>query len=176
MQYWYSLILMSKSNWNRGGCVYHWFWAKNWELGKGSHWYSRVFAVMTNRRCGAVGLSIRRLGCGIFGVRIPAATDLSRDCPTAKRSGAGARFDNKRPTGLNGHLSIGDFTLTSCQKGAYLHINKPHHRIIKYQQWHKNRVEDNAFLLYGWYRYALEQDPCPWVHEINNLGRPLLYT
>ena len=32
---------------------------------------------------------------------------------------------NKRPTGLNGHLSIRDFTLTSFQKGAYLHINSP---------------------------------------------------
>ena len=32
---------------------------------------------------------------------------------------------NKRPTGLNGHLSIRDFTLNSCQKGAYLHINNP---------------------------------------------------
>ena len=32
---------------------------------------------------------------------------------------------NKRPTGLNGHLSIRYFTLNSCQKGAYLHINSP---------------------------------------------------
>ena len=32
---------------------------------------------------------------------------------------------NKRPTGLNGHLSIRDFTLNYCQKGAYLHINSP---------------------------------------------------
>ena len=31
----------------------------------------------------------------------------------------------KRPTGLNGHLSIRVFTLNSCQKGAYLHINSP---------------------------------------------------
>ena len=29
---------------------------------------------------------------------------------------------NKRPTGLHGHLSIRDFTLTSCQKGSYLYI------------------------------------------------------
>ena len=34
-------------------------------------------------------------------------------------------FKNKRPTGLNGHLSIGDFTPTSCQKGSYLYINSP---------------------------------------------------
>ena len=33
------------------------------------------------------------------------------------------RLANKRPTGLNGHLSIRDSTLTSCQKGTYLHIN-----------------------------------------------------
>ena len=26
---------------------------------------------------------------------------------------------------LNGHLSIRDFTLTSCQKGSYLYINSP---------------------------------------------------
>ena len=32
---------------------------------------------------------------------------------------------NKRPTGLNGHLSIRDFTPTSCQKGSYLYINNP---------------------------------------------------
>ena len=32
-------------------------------------------------------------------------------------------WHNKRPTGLNGHLSIRDFTLTSCQKSLYLHIN-----------------------------------------------------
>ena len=30
---------------------------------------------------------------------------------------------NKRPTGLNSHLSIGDFTLTSCQKGSYFFIS-----------------------------------------------------
>ena len=36
---------------------------------------------------------------------------------------------NKRPIGLNGHLHIRDFTLTSCQKGSYLHINSP---IIEY--------------------------------------------
>ena len=32
---------------------------------------------------------------------------------------------NKRPTGLNGHLSIRDFTLASCQKGSYLYIISP---------------------------------------------------
>ena len=30
---------------------------------------------------------------------------------------------DKRPTGLKDHLSIRDSTLTSCQKGSYLHIN-----------------------------------------------------
>ena len=32
---------------------------------------------------------------------------------------------NKRPSGLNGHLSIRDFTLTSCQRCSYLYINSP---------------------------------------------------
>ena len=32
---------------------------------------------------------------------------------------------NKRATGLNCHLSIRDFSLTSCQKGSYLYINSP---------------------------------------------------
>ena len=41
---------------------------------------------------------------------------------------------NKRTTGLNGHLSIRDFTLNSCQKGAYLHINSPIIIINKNQQ------------------------------------------
>ena len=33
--------------------------------------------------------------------------------------------ENKRPMGLNNHLSIRDSTLTSCKKGSYLHINSP---------------------------------------------------
>ena len=32
---------------------------------------------------------------------------------------------DKRPTGLNSHLSIRDFTLTSCQRESYLYINRP---------------------------------------------------
>ena len=43
---------------------------------------------------------------------------------TLKKVGEKA-FKNKRSTGLNGHLSIRDFTLTSCQKGSYLYINSP---------------------------------------------------
>ena len=31
---------------------------------------------------------------------------------------------DKKPTGLKDHLSIRDSTLTSCQKGSYLHINR----------------------------------------------------
>ena len=34
-------------------------------------------------------------------------------------------YFNKRPTGLIGHLSIRNFTLTSCQKGSYLNNNSP---------------------------------------------------
>ena len=37
----------------------------------------------------------------------------------------GKTHENKRPKGFNGHLSIGDFTLTLCQKGTYLHITNP---------------------------------------------------
>ena len=37
----------------------------------------------------------------------------------------GFHIYNKRPTDLNGHLRIRDFTLTSCQKGSYLYINNP---------------------------------------------------
>ena len=46
----------------------------------------------------------------------------------------------KRPNGLNGHLSIRDSTLTSCQKGSYWHISCP---IIEYnrnQQWHRKGI------------------------------------
>ena len=32
---------------------------------------------------------------------------------------------NEKPICLNGHLSIRDFTLTSCQKSSYLYINSP---------------------------------------------------
>ena len=32
-------------------------------------------------------------------------------------------INDKMPTGLNGLLSIRDYTLTSCQKGSYLHSN-----------------------------------------------------
>ena len=70
-----------------------------------------------------------------------------------------------RAKGLNGHLSIRDFTLTSCQKGSYLYINS-RIRINENQQWHRkaalyslntiainvmyiDRVKDHADSLYG---------------------------
>ena len=34
-------------------------------------------------------------------------------------------YENKKLIGLNGHLSIKDSTLTSCQNGSYLHTNSP---------------------------------------------------
>ena len=34
------------------------------------------------------------------------------------------RHLNKRPMVLNGHLSIRNSTLTSCQKDSYFHINR----------------------------------------------------
>ena len=66
--------------------------------------------------------------------------------------------------GLNGHLSIRDFTLTFCQKGSYLYINSPHYRINENQRWYRkaaslslntiainvlyiDRVEDNTYSL-----------------------------
>ena len=64
-------------------------------------------------------------------------------------------FLNKRPTGLHGHLSISDFTLTSCQKDSYC-ISTAN----KNQQWHGSpntiainalyidREEDNEMLIH----------------------------
>ena len=48
-------------------------------------------------------------------------------------------YINKRPNSLNGHLSIRDFTLNSCQKGAYLHINSPIVIINKNQQLYRKQ-------------------------------------
>ena len=53
---------------------------------------------------------------------------ISDDVPRAKID---VNNIDKGPTGRNGHLSIRDFTLNSCQKGAYLHINSPIIIIIK---------------------------------------------
>ena len=50
---------------------------------------------------------------------------------------------NKRPTGLNGHLSIRDFTLTFCQKGSYLHINIPIIKKNKNQQWYRKEASES---------------------------------
>ena len=50
---------------------------------------------------------------------------------------------NKRPTGLNGHLSIRDFTLNSCQKGAYLHSNSPIIIINKNQQLYRKAASQS---------------------------------
>ena len=53
---------------------------------------------------------------------------LTVSCPSLQSLPTGRialQIINKRPTGLNGHLSIRDFTLTSCQKGSYLYINSP---------------------------------------------------
>ena len=44
---------------------------------------------------------------------------------------------NKRPKGVDGHLSIKDSSLTSCQKGSYLHISCPIIEKNKNQQWHR---------------------------------------
>ena len=44
-------------------------------------------------------------------------------------------FFNKMPMVLNGHLSNGDSRLTSCQKGSYLHFNRPIIEQIKINNW-----------------------------------------
>ena len=72
---------------------------------------------------------------------------------------------NKRPKDLNGHLSIRDSTLTSCEKSSLIFAyHLLHHRINKSPQWHRkaalhalntiainvmyiDRAEDNAYLL-----------------------------
>ena len=41
-------------------------------------------------------------------------------------------FSSARPTGLNGHLIIRDSTPTSCQKGSYLHNDRPVIEWIKF--------------------------------------------
>ena len=46
------------------------------------------------------------------------------------------------PQALYGHLSIRDFTLTSCQMGAYLHINSPIIVINKNQQLYRKAALD----------------------------------
>ena len=43
-------------------------------------------------------------------------------------------IQNKRPTGLNGHLSIRDFTLS---KGLIFVYQQPHHRINENQLWYR---------------------------------------
>ena len=45
-------------------------------------------------------------------------------------------FKDKRPTGLNGHLSIRDCTDFLSEELIFAY-QQPHHRIYKNQQWHK---------------------------------------
>ena len=44
---------------------------------------------------------------------------------------------NKRPTSLNGHLSIRDITLTSCQRRGHIAYQQPNHRRNRNQQWQR---------------------------------------
>ena len=70
---------------------------------------------------------------------------------------------NKRPTGLNGHLSIRDFTLV-LSEGLIFVYQQPHHRINENKLWYRkaassslntiainvlyiDRVEDNTYSL-----------------------------
>ena len=72
------------------------------------------------------------------------STLLSEKSLTKKVEG----MKDKRPPGLNGHLSIRDFTLNSCQKGAYFHINSP--IIIPYNCFFL-RVQIFVICLQNWY-------------------------
>ena len=45
--------------------------------------------------------------------------------------------ETKLPICLNGHLSIKDSTLTSCQEGSYLNINSPIIEGIKLIKWQR---------------------------------------
>ena len=47
---------------------------------------------------------------------------------------ANVKISNKWPTCLNGHLSIRNFTQTSCQRGTYFLYQQPHHRINENQR------------------------------------------
>ena len=61
--------------------------------------------------------------------------DNYTDVCTATRIKRNGQMSTRVPQALiNGHLSIRDFTLTSYQKSAYLHINNPIIIINKNQQ------------------------------------------
>ena len=49
-------------------------------------------------------------------------------------------YKNKRPAGLNGHLTIRDSTLTSHQKSSYICISTAN----KNQQWHGEAAKYNS--------------------------------
>ena len=58
---------------------------------------------------------------------------------------SGRYFDSScnRPTDLNGHMSIRNVTLHSCQKGSYLHINKP---IIEWINFNRGELHSNLLV------------------------------
>ena len=58
---------------------------------------------------------------------------------------SGRYFDSgcNRPTDLNGHKSIRNVTLHSCQKGSYLHINNP---IIERINFNRGELHSNLFV------------------------------
>ena len=91
---------------------------------------------------------------------------------------------NKGSTGLNGHLSIRDSTLTSCLKGAYSLVIIITLWVLQYTQlvWSMPRSQEenfkgnNAFSLYeyGLYGHTYHRKPWPGGHEILNFGKPFL--
>ena len=46
-------------------------------------------------------------------------------------------MSDKRPTSLNGHLSIRDITLTSCHRRGHIAYQQPNHRRNRNQQWQR---------------------------------------
>ena len=132
--------------------------------------------------CGVIYMHLNRTNLYCSGIYIfsPSKPGVARFSLPGSRIIVGRKFstrnsisfeiqlknNNKMPTGLNGHLSIRDSSLTSCRKCSYRYISTVHHRINKNQQWHRkaayqslnstiainmlyiNRDEDDAYSLF----------------------------
>ena len=77
------------------------------------------------------------------------------------------------------HLSIRDFTLTSCQRGAYLHITSPIILINKNQQLYRKAASQSFNTIAINVKYIDRQEDNTYshyndLHEIYNSGTPFL--
>ena len=72
--------------------------------------------------------------------RVTGNNPLCKQKPKKHRLKRTARESQQEAHRPYGHLSIKDFTLTSCQRGAYLHINSPIIIINKNQQLYENSI------------------------------------